>query len=100
LQSCIQSTRLFCPCDVTGCWPGRGTRVAGKAGASHAGSTGDAVPGLLSRSTKPIAVCATAALLTAGVTMLPTGAGADTPVLARYPYLTDLTTTSVDVVWA
>lgn len=45
-------------------------------------------------------MCATAALITAGLTMLPAGAGADTPVLARYPYLTDLTSSSVDVVWA
>ncbi len=27
-------------------------------------------------------------------------ATADSPALARYPYLTDLTTSSVDVVWA
>jgi hypothetical protein len=45
-------------------------------------------------------VCAGAALLTVGLVMLPAAARADTLVLARYPYLTDLTTTSVDVVWA
>ena len=45
-------------------------------------------------------MCAAAALRWPASPCCPRPPEADTPVLARYPYLTDLTTTSVDVVWA
>ena len=47
-----------------------------------------------------VASVAFALLLLGMAVPITSTAAADSPALARYPYLTDLTTTSVDVVWA
>jgi hypothetical protein len=62
---------------------------------------GGSVASFVVRSYRPIlATIASVLLMTSLAVSVSSEATAGTPVLARYPYLTDLTASSVDVIWA